>query len=452
MTMRSVFAMVLGNITVLNAQTISTDVTQDVSVGTLFEAIERGLAVDPRTAAAYAQENAIAAGVRVSTATLLPSLSVEGTATRFKEAMIAAPLHRFDPTAPPMFARTLVQSRWTAAYTLFDGGIRRATIREAQAAQHSANATTNGVEMTVIEAVATTYLSVIAWRELNVAEDRRLNSLRGERDRVQQLFDVGRTPRVSLLRADAALAMATASKVATEQQFDAATHELARLLAVPMDAINPPQLTSVVTTGVNALNIDQLVSRAIEANPQITTARYDVEAKRAAERGTRASWLPTIQLAAAVVTYAGSGVDLTGEWQGGIAVSYPIFTGGARVHRIAGAAAAREAAESSLRARELELAIGVDRLTAKVLENRARVAALTAAVTHVAEVARIEQLALSVGAGVQSDFLRAEADVFTARADLVRAVHGEITALIALAGATGDLSPIWLQDNLENRR
>ncbi len=218
MTMRSVFAMVLGNITVLNAQTISTDVTQDVSVGTLFEAIERGLAVDPRTAAAYAQENAIAAGVRVSTATLLPSLSVEGTATRFKEAMIAAPLHRFDPTAPPMFARTLVQSRWTAAYTLFDGGIRRATIREAQAAQHSANATTNGVEMTVIEAVATTYLSVIAWRELNVAEDRRLNSLRGERDRVQQLFDVGRTPRVSLLRADAALAMATASKVATEQQ------------------------------------------------------------------------------------------------------------------------------------------------------------------------------------------------------------------------------------------
>ena len=83
--------------------------------------------------------------------------------------------------------------------------------------------------------------------------------------------------------------------------------------------------------------------------------------------------------------------------------------------------------------------------------SRARVSALTAAVAHAEEVGRIEQLALSAGAGVQSDFLRAEADVFTARAELVRAAHSEITTLITLAAATGDLSLAWLQDTLENR-
>jgi outer membrane protein TolC len=58
-------------------------------------------------------------------------------------------------------------------------------------------------------------------------------------------------------------------------------------------------------------------------------------------------------------------------------------------------------------------------------------------------------LALETGAGVQTDFIRAEAELLQVRAGLARARHGEILARIRLALATGELTLRWLHENLE---
>jgi outer membrane protein TolC len=73
------------------------------------------------------------------------------------------------------------------------------------------------------------------------------------------------------------------------------------------------------------------------------------------------------------------------------------------------------------------------------------------AVDHLTEVSRIERLALEAGEGTQTDFLRAEADLRRARAELVQAEYGQVLAIIELARATGDLSPAWLQRILETQ-
>ena len=78
--------------------------------------------------------------------------------------------------------------------------------------------------------------------------------------------------------------------------------------------------------------------------------------------------------------------------------------------------------------------------------------ALEVAEAQSEEVARIEGLALDAGAGVQTDFLRAQAQLFQARADLSRARHGEVLALIELARVTGDLSLGWIHENMETVR
>ena len=74
---------------------------------------------------------------------------------------------------------------------------------------------------------------------------------------------------------------------------------------------------------------------------------------------------------------------------------------------------------------------------------------LELAVAQSEEVARIEALALEAGAGVQTDFLRAQAELFQARASLSQARHGEIMARIELARVRGELSLAWIQDNME---
>jgi outer membrane protein TolC len=98
---------------------------------------------------------------------------------------------------------------------------------------------------------------------------------------------------------------------------------------------------------------------------------------------------------------------------------------------------------------ELEIETTIDRALAAVADSDARVEALSRGVEHLTEVARIEQLALDVGAGVQTDYLRAEADLFAARAALAEVRHGALAARVALARATGELSTEWIALNLE---
>jgi len=91
----------------------------------------------------------------------------------------------------------------------------------------------------------------------------------------------------------------------------------------------------------------------------------------------------------------------------------------------------------------------VDRSLAALREAHARVAALQTAVDQSAEVARIERLSLEVGAGTQTDYLTAEANLLSTRAGLIEARHAEISARVDLARITGELSRDWPARTLE---
>ena len=86
---------------------------------------------------------------------------------------------------------------------------------------------------------------------------------------------------------------------------------------------------------------------------------------------------------------------------------------------------------------------------AAVEEAAARRNALEASVVQWEEVARIEALALAAGAGVQTDFLRAQASLFQARAGRTAAVADESLARVRLARAQADLTPRTLITLLE---
>jgi outer membrane protein len=139
----------------------------------------------------------------------------------------------------------------------------------------------------------------------------------------------------------------------------------------------------------------------------------------------------------------------TTEWNVGIAVSYPLFTGGARSSAVGRAGAEARLAREELRLAELRIEEGVDRALNASLETRALVSALRRAVQLQTEVARIEQLSLDAGAGTQTDYLRAEAELARARSLLVEAEHAEIAARVELARVVGELTVGWLNRNVE---
>jgi outer membrane protein TolC len=138
------------------------------------------------------------------------------------------------------------------------------------------------------------------------------------------------------------------------------------------------------------------------------------------------------------------------EWNAGLQLAWPLFTGGAVRRGMARTAAAERAALAAVRTTELQIEEQVDRALARVTQAHARAASLATAVLRFAEVARIDKLSLDAGSGTQTDYLRAEADLLEARAGLVDARNGEMAARAELARVAGILDRRWVESTLEN--
>lgn len=417
----------------------------------LPQAVRLALGSHPVVAAARAAEDETGARVAEARAAWLPQIIAQGTVTRFELPMIVAPLHGFDPTRPPTFDRTLIQGAGQLGYTLFDGGARGARIGAARAEADGAEAGLESALMRVIAETARAYLAVLSTHSRRAAQDQGLAALAAERSRVIQALDVGRAARVDLLRVEAAIAQAEAEHVASEAELDMAERTLARLLAVDPERTRAARLAPIRSRDTTiALDRTRALSRAAATNPELAQARRRAEAAEFARRAARAAWFPRLELGGGYLGFGGGTVDFTAEWQASARITYPLFQGGARAAAISAATSRARAAAEQYRAAQMELEAALDRALAAAREARARVTAMRRAVDHLAEVVRIEQLALEAGAGTQTDFLRAEADLRRSRAALIEAEHGEILARVDLARLTGELSAEWLANTVES--
>jgi outer membrane protein len=412
---------------------------------TLQDAVQRALSTHPAIGLSQANVDRAVSAIREASAARLPSLSFESNLTRFQEPMVVAPLHGFDPRNPPTFDRTLSQSSATFAYSLFDAsrGARVSRARELSAAvASSADAT----RMQVLADVTRAYLRVRSAREVAEAHQRRIAALERERDRAQQMVEQGRAARVVLLRSQAALSAAGADAILATNDVEVAEHELARMLNVKTDSI--ARLAIAPLRLVNR----ELAAVTRDHNPDLIRARREIAAAEAGRVEASASRLPRLNAGARFIEYASPDSRAQGEWQGGVQLSYSVFSGGARSAAADRAAAELRAAQAQyeLVARAVDQAI--DRALSAFNAAHARVKALEAAVAQSEEVTRIDRLALDAGAGVQSDYLNAEADLFRARAALTDARALELSARVELARISGQLDENWIAANVETYR
>jgi outer membrane protein TolC len=415
---------------------------------TVREVVARALATHPAAVQAEAAVSRAEAGRREQRATLLPSLTTEVTATRFEEPMVTAPLHGFDPQQPPRFDRTLAQANLTLGYTLWDGGARDARLDRAQAQVDAASEARRAASEGLIAESVRRYAAVLTARELAAASAAAVEALASERARAARLLEQGRVARVALLRADAALSSARAEQAAADAQLEVSERDLARLTGLPAGAVHARLLASVHVTGAPP-DRDDAARQALLANAEVRRLRAQLAASGAGEAEARSQWWPRLLLGGRYVRYGSGEGDAGGEWQGGVQLSYALFTAGARPAAQDRARAESRIAAAELAQAELRAAEAVDRAHALLTSARARSVALAAAVEQSTEVARIEKLALDTGAGVQTDYLSAEAALLRARAALTDARFSEVVAWVELARAMGVLTPSWIEQNVE---
>jgi outer membrane protein len=412
---------------------------------TLGEAVDAALATHPSVAAATARIDAADGAGDAARAARLPGVAIDATLTRFQEPMIVAPFHSLDFSDPPTFDRTLVQGQLALAYTIFDGGERSARISGADAMYEATRFGRSSTEMSVIDETARAYVGVLSAGAVFGAATAQVEALEEEADRAQRRFDAGTAAELEVLRARATLQEALAQLASSEARMNLAVRSLARLMGVEATTISPDSLADVAAISVAA-------RAGGGQSPVVMQADRAAQAAAARVSEERAGRLPTVQAGAGVLDFGTFDGSHIAEWQAGLRVSWPLFTGGARSASVRRAEAELVAARSDLDAARLQVAQAVDAAETGVVEADARAEALEVAVVQWEEVARIEALALEAGSGVQADLLRAQAGLFQARAGHIRARYDAVLSRIGLARAEGTLDRSWMDDALEVSR
>ena len=395
-----------------------------------------------------ARQRAARAAQGMSEGNRLPSLSLYGTATQFEEPMIAAPIHAFELSLVPPFDETLFQAGAVLGYTVYDGGARGARVEASASQVRIAQSDLRSARQELISRVAESYLGVLLARDQLDAHDQRIDALQAELERVQALLAVGRAPRVEVLRAEAALADARANRIRTVTLRRVAEGDLSRLMGLSSGSLDGRAFQGVALREAGTVDPTLLFSATLTTNPSVQRARHDLTSAEAAVGVAQGARWPSVDLQAAFVDYGSLDGHVSAEWNVGVGVSMPVFTGGRLGHDVSRAEALREASRENVRLAELGAAASVDRALATLEETEARAVSLRTAVDRSEEVARIERLRLDTGTGVQADYLQAEATLLSLRAALSEVDHGAVLARIRLAQAVGELDEGWLEENL----
>lgn len=444
-----IVAMLLGLAGVagpLAAQELAADTASPLS---LREVVSSALATHPAVAGAKAQLASAEASVGEAKSALLPALSATADLTRYQKPMIVAPLHALNVQHLPVFELTLYEAHAALAYTIFDGGARGAQIRAAEDVARSAGAGVAVSSESVIAETVSSYLSVLTAGEVLTANRERVRALEDEHARARLMFAQGKSARVEVLRAEAALSQARAESESAAERLLLARRRLARTSGLDPTRVMRAALVPVAPATVPSLERDTLLTEALENNPLVAQVEGRVAASRAAVSAARSAYLPQLALSGVYSAYGSPAVAPELEGNAAVQVSYPIFTGGARARAVDRARADMAAAAADAESVRRQVADAVDQAILSYRSARARVDALEAAVAQSAEVARVERLALEAGSGVQTDFLLAEADLLEARASLAEARHAVLDAMVRLARATGRLNAGWVDRMVE---
>src|SRR4051812_1098480 len=329
----------------------------------------------------------------------------------------------------------------TITQTLFNGFQTANRTRQAESQVLAARANLAVNEQTVLLNAATAYMNLL--RDAAIVELQRSNvqvlqeQLRQTRDR----FNVGEVTRTDVAQSESSLAGGRSQLLTAEANYTASVatyrqvigHEPGKLApAAPVDRFSPRTL-------------EQAVAIAIQANPAVATAQFNVDAAELNVKVQEGALLPNLAVQGSVQkSYLAVGSlntmqSLNASVLGTLTV--PIYQGGSEYSLI------RQAKET-LGQRRLDLATAREQVRQNVVQSWGQLDAAKANIEATQAQVQAAEIALNgireearVGQRTTFDVLTAQQTLVNARVSLVTAQRDRIVASYTLLANTGRLDP-----------
>ncbi|TWG89963.1 outer membrane protein [Luteimonas sp. J16] len=304
----------------------------------------------------------------------------------------------------------------------------------------------------LISRTANAYFDVlVALETLNAAEAAEA-AFQKQFDYADKRLEVGLAPITDVHEARAQYDAARARTILARNALQDAYQALAEITGTPIYALRalPEDFKPELPPGGDA---EAWVQRALESNPSLLAAQYDLQGAEHGVQGARAAHLPSLGLG---VTYSngaswysprGGEVATTSEGHAiNLTLNVPIFSGGAIQSRVRQAIAGRDIAqdrlEQSRRAIERNTRYAYQALVAGISEVEARRLALVSAQSAY----DASQVGLEVGTRTVIDVLINQQNLFSARQAYAEARYNYLRNRLLLEQAAGTLDASTVQD------
>lgn len=327
---------------------------------------------------------------------------------------------------------SLSQNLWT-------GGRTARAIDQARASVLAGRENLRQIEQSVMLSVIQAYVNVTRDMEILRIRQENLSVLQRQLDETSARFEVGEITRTDVAQAEASLAQSEADLANAQAQLATSRAAYAAVVGQsPTDLEAAPTLPAVPT------DFDAAIEAALQGNPGVLAAAYQLQGAEAAVAAARSEYLPSVR---ATASYGGSSDDLGDLGQladrrsftAGATLSVPLFTGGLNQSRVAQALERANAAQMAVESERRTVLQNVSSAYAQVLSTRANVTAGTEAVRAASVAAEGVRQEAQVGLRTTLDVLNQEVTLRASQTAVANARAAEYVARASLLAAMGRL-------------
>jgi outer membrane protein len=417
------------------ALALSTGLAQAQSLQELYDAAR---AYDATYLAARAQADSAQYKFAQSEALNRPTLGLGVSSTRTAS----------DPpgsTPRDRYGVTTTQAGLTAKYSVYNPA-NGVTIEQARRALEVAQADLETAEQDLVVRVAQAYFDVLAAKDTLSSARANKTAIAEQLASAKRNFEVGTATITDTREAQAKYDLATAQEIAADNDLRVKRVTLDQL--VGRVGVEPKGLAQpVALPAVAPADLEPWVSQADGGHPSIRKARLALDVARLEIDKAKAGNLPTVDLTGTLGAQrlTGSGVSsipgTTPNASIGVALTLPLYSGGAVTNRIKETVALEEKARNDLDYARRSVSEGTRRAFFGVQSLLSQVKAYEAAEVSTKLALESTQLGYKVGVRVNLDVLNAQTQLYTTQRDLAKARYDVLVNSLKLRQASGQLRP-----------
>ena len=330
---------------------------------------------------------------------------------------------------------TDVYSALNLSMLLFSSGRAEANVDSATARFYASQQELRRTRQDVVFEVNRSYYNVLRLEAILSTREEAVKQMEHYLTVAKEKQDIGKAPKLDVLRAEVQLADVTQAKLLALNQLEVARLELLNAMGIQDQGV---QVSPVKDDAPAACftKPDEFLEEALKTNPEYLRTKYLTKAAERDVAVARAEFGPNLSLIASYNKEGSDFPDIT-NWFAGLSVSIPIYTGGIVRARVGEARAVveQERSTTDLISQRMTLAVRSAVLSTQDAANR--LTATRKSVEQAQEALNIAQQKYAVGLGSTTEVIDTQVALAQAQTNYVQALYDGKVAITALDLAIG---------------